>query len=72
MVRATESLRADRLGLRQIVARNPAVPFGVRTVRTAPPGFLFVAEAMVRKFCTQFLKVLRSGTVPSPILITSS
>jgi hypothetical protein len=54
MLRATKCQCADRLGLRPIVAANRAMPSGVRTVRTAPPGFLFVAEAVVLKFCAQF------------------
>jgi hypothetical protein len=37
---------------------------GVHTVLTLPLHFLFVAEAMVQNFCTQFLLVLQSGTVP--------
>ena len=64
MLRATECLRADRLGLRPIAARALSMFSGVRTVRTLPSGFLLVAEAVVRIFCTQFLMVLRSGTVP--------
>jgi hypothetical protein len=58
MLRATECLRADRLGLRPIAARNLSVFSGVRKVLTLPSGFLFVAEAVVRNFCTQFLMVL--------------
>jgi hypothetical protein len=69
MLRATEYLRADRLGLRPIAARALSMHSGVRTVPTLPSGFLFVAEAVVRNFCTHFLMVLRSGTVPClPVL----
>jgi hypothetical protein len=46
-----------RLGLRPTVAR-PFVLSGVRTVLTRAPGFLFGAEAVVRKFCTPLLTVL--------------
>jgi hypothetical protein len=55
---------ADCLGLRPTAARDLAMSSGVRTVLTLPSGFLFVAEAVVRNLCTQFLMVLRSGTVP--------
>jgi hypothetical protein len=64
MLRATECLRADRLGLRPLVARALSVFSGVRKVLTLPPGSLFVSEAVFRNFYTQFLMVLRSGTVP--------
>jgi hypothetical protein len=64
MLRATECLRADCLGLRPIAARALSMFSGVSTVLTLPSGFLFVAEAVVRYLCTQFLIVLRSGTVP--------
>jgi hypothetical protein len=64
MLRATECLRADRLGLRPIAARAFSMFSGVSTVLTLPSGFLFVAEAVVRNFCTHFLKGLQSGTVP--------
>jgi hypothetical protein len=50
-------LRADHLGLRPIAARALSMFSGVRTVLTLPSGFLFVAEAVVRNFCTQFLSV---------------
>jgi hypothetical protein len=50
--------RADRLGLRPTAARALAVCSGVRTVLTLPSGNVFVAEAVVRHFSTQFLMVL--------------
>jgi hypothetical protein len=40
MLRATECLLADRLGLRPIVARTLSVFSSVHTVLTLPPGFL--------------------------------
>jgi hypothetical protein len=58
MLRATECLRADRLGLRPIAARALSIFSRVRTVLTLPEGFLFVAEAVVRNLCTDFLMVL--------------
>ena len=64
MLRATECLRADRVWLRSIAARDLSMFSGVRTVLSLPSGFLFVVKAVVRNFCTQFLKVLRSGTNP--------
>jgi hypothetical protein len=64
MLKATECLRADLLGLRPIAARALSMFSDLRTVLTLPSDFLFVAEAVVRNFCTHFLKVLRSGTVP--------
>jgi hypothetical protein len=39
MLRATECLRADRLGLRPIAARALSMFSGVRTVLTLPSGF---------------------------------
>ena len=56
-------MRADRLWLRPIAARALSMFSGVRTVLPLPSGFLFVAKAVVRNLCTQFLMVLRSGTV---------
>jgi hypothetical protein len=55
--------RADRMVLRPVAAPDLSLFSGVRTVLTLPSGFLFVAEVVVRKFCTQFLMVLRSDTV---------
>jgi hypothetical protein len=46
------NLRTDRLVLRPITARNLSVFSGVLKVLTVPPGFLFVAKAVVRNFCT--------------------
>jgi hypothetical protein len=63
MLRAAECLRADGLGLRPIAASVLSMFSGVRTVLILPSGVLFVAEAVVRNFCTHFLMVLRSGTV---------
>lgn len=51
-------------GLRLIAAYTLSQLSGVRTVLTPPPGFLFVAEAVVWNISTQFLKVLWSGTFP--------
>jgi hypothetical protein len=39
---------------------------GGHTILTASSGFVFVAEAVVSNVCTEFLKVLRSGTVVFP------
>jgi hypothetical protein len=64
MLRTTECLCADPLVLRPIAARALSMFSGVRTVLTVPSGFLFVAEAVVRNFCTHFLNVLRSRTDP--------
>ena len=44
MLRATEYLCADRLGLQTLVAPTLSTFFGVRTVLTLPSGILFVAE----------------------------
>jgi hypothetical protein len=64
MLKATECLRADLLGLRPIAARALSMFSDVRTVLTLPSGFLFVEETVVRNFCAHFLKVLLSGTDP--------
>jgi len=56
MLRAIECLLRHHLGLRPTVAR-PFVLSGVRTVLTRAPGFLFGAEAVVRKFSTPLLTV---------------
>jgi hypothetical protein len=55
--------RNDRLGLWPIAVRNLSVFSGVLIVLIVPSSFLFVAEAVVRNCCTQFLMMLRSGTV---------
>jgi hypothetical protein len=43
--------------LRPIAARALSMFSDVPTVLTLPSGFLFVVEAVVRKFCTHILKV---------------
>jgi hypothetical protein len=69
MLSATECLRADRLVLRPIATRALSMFSGVRTVLTLPSGLLSVVEALARNFCTHFLIVLLSGTVPClPVL----
>jgi hypothetical protein len=64
MLRTTECLRANRLGLRPIATRALSVFSDIRKVLTPPSGILFVAEAEIGNFCTHFLIVLRSGTIP--------
>jgi len=65
MVRATlDILRAVCLGLQRVAGRKLPVFSGVRAVLILPPGFLCVAEAMVRNFGTQFLMVLQTGNYP--------
>jgi len=63
MLLAIECLCADRLGLQPTVVRTLSVFSGARTVLNVPPSISFFAEAVVRNVCTQFLMVLRAGTV---------
>jgi hypothetical protein len=69
MLRATEYLLADRLGLRPLAARALSMFSGVRIILTLPSGIFFIAEAVVRNFSTHFLMVLRSGPVPCPPML---
>jgi hypothetical protein len=55
MLQATEGMHADRMELWLIVAHTLPMFYCICTVLTWPPSFLFVAEAVVQNFCTQFL-----------------
>jgi hypothetical protein len=57
-------LPALRLGLQHVAARKRPVFSGVREVLILPPGFLCVAEAVVRNFGILFLIVLRTRNYP--------
>jgi hypothetical protein len=69
MLRATKCLCTDRLGLRPIVAANPAMPSDLRMVRTALPGFYLLQKPWLKSSVPSFFMMLRSGTILSPILI---
>jgi len=63
-LRACAWRTADRRGLRSTAFRTASAFSGVLTVRADPPCIFFVAEAVVRKLCTQRSIVFREGILP--------
>ena len=55
---------ADRRGLCSTAFRTTSTFSGVLTIRADPPCFFFIAEAVVRKLCTQRSTVFRDGILP--------
>jgi hypothetical protein len=72
MLRATECLSADGLGLRPTAARALSKFSGVRTVLTLPSSFLFAAEAVVRNFYAFLDSVVIRNRSMSPSVKMSS
>jgi hypothetical protein len=70
----TDCLHADFLGQWLIATLTLSVFQDIQTVLTLPPGFLFVAEAVVQKFSAQFLMVLilEHSVSPSIKMLPSS
>ena len=63
-LRACESHTADRRGLCSTAFRRASLFSGVLTIRADPSCFFFIAEAVVRKLCTQRSIVFRDGILP--------